>query len=74
MGQRLAAEGLDSHAKIGSPHQPAIILSPVVARSFASLFRRLLMGDKSPKNVNKQKKVQDQKKQNNKKQPAAPKK
>jgi hypothetical protein len=32
------------------------------------------MGDKSPKNVNKQKKVQDQKKQNNKKQPAAPKK
>lgn len=31
------------------------------------------MGDKSPKNVNKQKKVQDQKKQT-KKQPAAPKK
>jgi hypothetical protein len=32
------------------------------------------MGDKSPKNVNKQKKVQDQKKQNTKKQPAISKK
>lgn len=32
------------------------------------------MGDKSPKNVNKQKKVQDQKKQQQKKQPATPKK
>ena len=30
------------------------------------------MGDKSPKNVNKQKKVQDQKKQQTKKQPVAP--
>jgi hypothetical protein len=32
------------------------------------------MGDKSPKNVNKQKKVHDQKKQQQKKQPATPKK
>lgn len=32
------------------------------------------MGDKSPKNVNKQKKVQDQKKQNAKKPPVASKK
>jgi hypothetical protein len=31
------------------------------------------MGDKSPKNVNKQKKQQGQKKESNKKQPAAPK-
>jgi hypothetical protein len=30
------------------------------------------MGDKSPKNVNKQKKVHDQKKEQQKKQPVAP--
>ena len=44
------------------------------ARSFLCSFRRFLMGDKSPKNVSKQKKVQDTKKQNSKKQPAVGKK
>jgi hypothetical protein len=34
VADQLAAEGLDSHAKIGSPDQPAIILSPFVARFF----------------------------------------
>ncbi len=57
------------------PHRwPAITPRAIGALLFLRSLRRFIMGDKSPKNVSKQKKVQDTKKQNAKKQPAVSKK
>ncbi len=64
--------GIDTHAIIAVPdHRRITVPLAVDARTFLASRRRFHMGDKSPKNVNKQKKVHDQKKQNAKKQPAA---
>ncbi len=62
-------------AVIVFPHRwHSITPRAIGALLFLRSLRRFIMGDKSPKNVSKQKKVQDTKKQNAKKQPAVSKK